>query len=86
MNLDDAIAETHIAIGRIKLHYELNIAEATIDYKKAIAINPNSAECHIQLAFCAVLSGHYAEAKHHAALADSLDPYSLMNLFIIAGI
>ncbi|MBK8514888.1 MAG: AraC family transcriptional regulator [Saprospiraceae bacterium] len=86
LNLDNTIAETHIAIGRIKLHYELNIAEAAIDYKKAIAINPNSAECHIQLGFCAVLSGHYAEAKHHATLADSLDPYSLMNLYIIAAI
>ena len=86
LNLDDAIAETHIAIGRVKLHYDLNIAEAAINYKKAIAINPNSAECHIQLAFCAVLSGHYAEAKHHATLADSLDPYSLMNLYIIAAI
>ena len=81
LQLDDGIAESHLAMGRVKLHYELKVKEAVIEYKKSIAINPSSAECHMQLAMCAVHLGNYGEADWHASLADRLDPFSLMNLF-----
>ncbi len=84
LSMDDDLAESHLAAGRVLLHYEKNIAGATVEYKKSLAINPNSAECHVQLAFCATLVGQFAEASKHATLADSLDPFSLMNLYFIA--
>jgi adenylate cyclase len=84
LSMDDDLAESHLAAGRVLLHYEKNIAGATVEYKKSLAINPNSAECHVQLAFCATLLGQFAEASKHAALADSLDPFSLMNLYFIS--
>jgi adenylate cyclase len=86
IQLDNQIAESHLSQGRVKLHYELNIREALIDYKKSLAINPNSAECHVQLGICYAFLGNYAEAHHHAEKADSLDPFSLMNMWFIGGI
>ncbi|MDH4092959.1 MAG: AraC family transcriptional regulator, partial [Cyclobacteriaceae bacterium] len=85
LDLDGEIAESHLAVGRVKLHYEWNISEALVEYKKAIAINPNSAECHVQLSFCAVLMGNNDEAMKHAKIAENLDPFSLLNLSYLEG-
>ncbi len=86
IQLDNEIAESHLCHGRVKLHYEMKIREASIEYKKSLAINPNSAEWHVQLGMCAAFLGNYAEANEHAEKADSLDPFSLMNMWFISGI
>jgi TolB-like protein len=86
IELDDQIAESYLALGRIKLFYEYNLKEAQNKFKKALAINPNSAECHIQLGWCATHLGNHSEAQEHAKIADSLDPFSLMNLYLITVI
>ena len=80
IQLDDKIAESHLAIGRILLHYDWNIKEATIAFNKAIAINPSCAECYVQLSFCSLNSGNNSEAIKYANIAESLDPLSLVNL------
>ncbi|MDH4296710.1 MAG: AraC family transcriptional regulator [Cyclobacteriaceae bacterium] len=86
LQLDSEIPDSHIAVGRIKLHWEWKIKEAVNEFKKAMAINPNSAECHVQLAYCAVLKGNYAEAIEHSKIADSLDPFSLLNVWYLAAV
>lgn len=86
IKLDDQIAESYLALGRDKLFHEYNIKGAQRELNKALAINANSAECHIQLGHCAALLGNYAQAQRHTKIADSLDPFSLMNLFIISVI
>jgi serine/threonine-protein kinase len=86
LELDDDIAESHLAVGRKKLHYEWKTREAEIEFKKAIAINPNSAEVHVQLGFCAAFLGNNKEAIEHAIKAQSLDPFSLLNLTYIGSI
>ncbi len=84
--LDDQIAENLLNVGRIKLHYEWKIREAEIEYKKALAINPNFAEIHVQLGFCAAMLGNNTLAIEHASKAESLDPFSLLNLTYIGFI
>ena len=64
--MDDQIAESHLAVGRIKLHSEMNIRDAMVEFKKAIAINPNNAEVYVQLGMCAALLGNNEEALEHA--------------------
>ncbi|MBL7861824.1 MAG: hypothetical protein JNJ65_11735 [Cyclobacteriaceae bacterium] len=86
IQLDNEIAESHLCQGRVKLHYEIKIREASIEYKKSLAINPNSAECHVQLGMCAAFLGNYAEANEHAEKAAGLDPFSLMNMWFICAI
>jgi adenylate cyclase len=83
LELDDEIAESHLNVGRIKLHFEWKVREAQIEFKKALAINPNNAEVHVQLGFCAALLGNNKEAIEHASIADRLDPFSLLNLTYI---
>jgi len=84
IQLDDKIAESHLAVGRILLHYDWNIKEATISFNKAIAINPSCAECYVQLSLCSVFSGNNSEAIKFANIAENLDPLSLLNLTYIS--
>lgn len=84
--LDNEIAESHLDMGRIKLWYEWNFSEAANEYKKAIEINPNNAECHVQLAFCTVFQDNYSEHVELLKTAYNLDPFSLLNIYYIGAI
>ena len=86
LELDDEIAESHLNVGRIKLNHEYKPKEAQIVYKKALDINPNSAECYVQLGYCAAFFGHEKEALDCAKKAESLDPFSLLNLWYISSV
>jgi len=86
LQLDDEISESHLAVGRIQLHYNWNVRDAMASFKKALAFNPNSAEVHVQLGFCLSLYGENEEAKSHALIAENLDPLSILNLWYLTGI
>ena len=86
LQLDNEIAESHLDMGRIKLWYEWDFSEATIEFKKAITINPNNAECHVQLAFCTVFVDNYSEYVGLLKTAYGLDPFSLLNIYYIGAI
>jgi len=77
LRLDDGIAENHIVMARMKMYYEWDFAAATIEYKKAIELNPNLAEAHEKYAICLGLLGNFTEAIKQASIAYSLDPFSL---------
>ena len=77
LQLDNEISESHSVLGHMKLVYEWDFAEASIEFKKAIDLNPNYAEAHFYYAFCMVLSGNQKEAIKHASIAYNLDPFSL---------
>ena len=83
LHYDDQIADSYYAMGRVKLHYDWKYNEAVTNFEKAISLNPNSADCHIQLGFCAAFKNDYKKAMEHAVIAESLDPYSLMNLWYV---
>lgn len=86
LELDDQIAESHLAIGRVMLHFEWNIRDAMVAFKKALAINPNNAEIHVQLGFCYGFLDRFEEAMEHAAIAERLDPISILNLSYLVAI
>ena len=79
--LDANTAESQLAIGRILLHYRWNVRDALAAFKKAVSINPNNADAHVQIGFCLSLMGRHEEAVRHARIAENLDPLSLLNLF-----
>jgi tetratricopeptide (TPR) repeat protein len=81
LELDDQIAESHIAYGRILLHQRWQIDKAFETFSLANSINPNSAECHVQMGFCRTLMGDYARAKKHATRATELEPLSVLNIW-----
>jgi serine/threonine-protein kinase len=78
IRLDNEIAESHIVMARMKMYYEWDFAAATIEYKKAIELNPNLAEAHDRYAICLSLLDNYTEAAKQASIAYSLDPISLL--------
>jgi len=78
LQLDDEIAESHCVMASSKMYYEWDFLAATIEFKKAIELNPNLAEAHEQYATCLGLLGNYTEAIKHASTANSLDPFSLL--------
>jgi TolB-like protein/class 3 adenylate cyclase/Tfp pilus assembly protein PilF len=86
LQLDNEIAESHLDMGRVKLWYEWDFAGASVEYEKAIAINPNNPECHVQLAFCNVFLNNYSSYTTHLNTAYSLDPFSLLNIYFIGAI
>jgi serine/threonine-protein kinase len=86
LQLDDSIAESHSVMGGIKMYHEWDFATATIEFKKAIELNPNFAEAHERYATCMALLGNFTEARKHASVAYILDPYSLLNIFNVAAV
>ena len=86
LQYDDEIAESHLAIARMKMYCEWDLQGAESEYRKALEINPNIAEIHEQYAYCLGLSGKYSEAIKFASSAISLDPFSLMNNFHLGSI
>jgi adenylate cyclase len=82
--LDDEIAEGHSAMGSIKMYYEWDFADAIIELKKAIELNPNFAEAHYYYAVGMALFGNHKEAIKHASIAYNLDPFSLWINFNVA--
>jgi tetratricopeptide (TPR) repeat protein len=80
LELDDTLAESHAALGRIKQEYDWDREGAEKEFKRAIELNPNSSLAHMRYAAFFSYLG-----KHEQAIAESkqtvvLDPLSaLMN-------
>ena len=91
LRLDGAIAESHLAMARMKMYSEWDFAAATIEYNKAIELNPNNAEAHVFYAICLGFLDNYTEAIKQASVAYGLDPFSSMinyngaNVYWMAG-
>jgi adenylate cyclase len=76
----DESAERHLALADM----ESDFAAATIELKKAIELNPNSADAHVSFATHMAFDGNYTEAIKHASIAHNLDPFSLINNYHVA--
>ncbi len=86
IELDDEIAESHLAIGRMKLYYEWDFKAAEKSFQKAISLGPNMAEAYQQNALWLGISGNIVKAEQHAIKALELDPFSLINNYYTAYI
>ncbi|HAQ17704.1 MAG TPA: AraC family transcriptional regulator [Prolixibacteraceae bacterium] len=86
LELDNELAESHLAIARMKMYCDWDLTGAEISYKRALELNPKIAELHEQYGYCLGLSGNFQEAIKFATSAISLDPFSLMNNFHLGSI
>jgi adenylate cyclase len=79
LELDDSLAEAHVAKATILGSRELNFAEAEREYKRAIELNPNYATAH-HFYGNGILGpqGRHEEAISELKEAKRLDPLSLM--------
>ena len=77
LELDDNLAESHIAFADTKWHrYDFDGYEKGI--KRAIELKPNNAAAHLYLGIHHLLSGAFDEAQVEMRRARELDPFSSM--------
>ena len=80
--IDNSVAEPHALMGSIELFYNWNWNAAEIEFKKALQLNPNSADSHYYTSIYLTMAKRHEEAIKEAELAVELDPLSgLYNLW-----
>jgi len=76
--LDDNLSEAHTALADVYLRFDWNWTDAEKELKRALELNPSSAEAHdMYSGYCSAL-GRNQEAIAEATIAHQLDPLSMM--------
>lgn len=76
LQLDDSLAEAHTALANVELIYGWNWPGAEIEFKRAIALNPNSSEAHMWYSHFLIAMRRFDESSAESRRAMELDPYS----------
>ena len=77
IDLDDSLAEAHASLGFVHYHYDWDWAAAEKEFKRALALNPQSAQsCTLYTHFLAGM-GRYDEAQILGRRALEIDPLSV---------
>jgi tetratricopeptide (TPR) repeat protein len=84
LELDDALAEAHVALGNIRKVYDWDWLAAEQEYKRALELSPNYAAAHHAYADCLAVVGRPEEAIREIVNAQELDPLSLVYSMEIA--
>ena len=78
LELDDQLAEAHASLGYILFWYEWDWNESENRFKRALELNPNSAETHMGYALLLSSTGRHAEALDEIKRAREHDPLNLL--------
>ncbi len=79
VELDDTLAEAHTSLGQILLFYDLDFANSTKEFERAITLNPNYATAHHWYGSGPPLSlGEFDRAIAELERARQLDPLSVI--------
>lgn len=76
--INEALPETHVAMGASRLYYERNWAEAERELKRALTLDPNNAEAINIYADYLDAMGRLDESKAEMKRAQEIDPLSVM--------
>jgi DNA-binding winged helix-turn-helix (wHTH) protein/TolB-like protein/tetratricopeptide (TPR) repeat protein len=76
LELDDSLAEAHATMGFIHFYYHWNGPEATKEFQRSLAANPNYAMAHSWFGVSLAAKGLYSEANTEAQRALEDDPLS----------
>ncbi|MCA1602435.1 MAG: protein kinase [Acidobacteria bacterium] len=79
VKIDDTLAEAHAMLGFTIYWYDWDWKEAENQYKRALELNPNSAETHFAYAHLLSTTARHAEALAEVKRARELDPLSLLS-------
>jgi tetratricopeptide (TPR) repeat protein/DNA-binding winged helix-turn-helix (wHTH) protein/TolB-like protein len=78
LEMDDGLAEAHATLGFINFYYDWNGGDATNEFRRALADNPNYAMAHSWYGETLAAMGRYPEAIAEAQRALEDDPLSLI--------
>ena len=76
LQLDDSLAEAHVALAGTLYSYDFNLGGAEREYRRAIALNPNYAFAHDQYGLLLNDLGRFDESLAELKRASDLDPLS----------
>ena len=71
---DDQLPEGHAALALAKMHYDWDFAGAEREFKRALELNPSSADIRHEYAHYLMAMGRMAESAAESKLALDLDP------------
>ncbi len=77
IELDDTLAEAHIALGVAVFWSDWNWKAAENQYKRALELNPTSADAYLYYAHLFSVLGRHTEALAEVKLARELEPLNL---------
>jgi TolB-like protein/Tfp pilus assembly protein PilF len=81
LEIDEGLAEAHLALATILLYFEWDWPGAEKEYRRAIQISPSSSDPHWGYADWYLVMGRYDEAMAEAQTAVQLDPLSIDAIF-----
>ena len=84
LRLDDTLSEAHVSSARIKAYYDWDWTGAEGELKRAIELDPNSANAHAEYGGYLAALGRGDQAVAEAKRARELDPLSLLTNFGVA--
>jgi serine/threonine-protein kinase len=76
LQLDDVLAEAHVALATPKMTYEWDWASAEREYKRALELNPNDANARRQYGLQLLYQGKFQESIREMRRSQDLDPLS----------
>ena len=76
VQLDDGLAEAHVALGSVSYYLGFEPRTAEGEYRKALEINPNSIDALLHMSWLLVAAGRFDEAAAPTKYAAELDPLS----------
>ena len=74
LELDDSLADAHLALGDFSLYYEWNWPAAKASLERALELNPSLAPAHYHYGWYLDLMGRLEEAEAEFRRAQELDP------------
>jgi len=78
LELDDTLAEAHVALGLVYFLYDWNLSAAEEELRRALELEPNSAFARVNYALFLMTRRRYEEGLAQGRLALKLDPLSSM--------
>jgi TolB-like protein/Tfp pilus assembly protein PilF/class 3 adenylate cyclase len=76
IELDETLAEAHASLGFVHFHYDWDWAAAEKEFKRALALNPQSAQAHLHYTDYLATMGRFNEAYDQGRQALEIDPVS----------
>lgn len=86
LELDESLAEAHLALGNVQLYFEWDWPSAERCLVRALALNPSLAAAHFSFSWYHLLFGRTDRAVDHLARARKLDPLEPLYSAWLAGL
>lgn len=83
IELDDSLAEAHASLGFVHFHYDWDWAAAEKECRRAIELNPQSAQSYMIYTHYLAGIGRFDEARTFGARGLELDPLSVSTHFFL---